>query len=64
VQQLKQVVTALSLMPVTAAVSIPFVAQFLGEDRVLRGNEVMEQAARDMLDELGRLEAALAPLRS
>lgn len=64
VQQLKQVVTALSLMPVTAAVSIPFVARFLGEDRVLRGNEVMEQAARDMLDELGRLEAALAPLRS
>ena len=64
VQQLKQVVTALSLLPVQASVNIPFVAQFLGDDRVVRGNDVMEQAARDMLDELGRLAAALAPLRA
>lgn len=64
VQQLKQVVTALSLLPVTASVNIPFVTQFLGEDQVIRGNEVMEQAARDMLDQLGRLAAAVEPLRS
>jgi NAD(P)H-dependent FMN reductase len=64
VQQLKQVVTALSLLPVTASVNIPFVTQFLTEDRVIEGNEVMQQAARDMLDELGRLSAALAPLRT
>jgi NAD(P)H-dependent FMN reductase len=64
VQQLKQVVTALSLLPVTASVNIPFVTQFLTEDQVIEGNEVMQQAARDMLDELGRLSAALAPLRN
>jgi NAD(P)H-dependent FMN reductase len=64
VQQLKQVVTALSLLPVTASVNIPFVTQFLTEDQVIEGNEVMQQAARDMLDELGRLSAALTPLRN
>jgi NAD(P)H-dependent FMN reductase len=64
VQQLKQVVTALSLMPVGPSVNIPFVTQFLGEDQVITGNEVMESAARDMLDELTRLSAALSPLRS
>jgi NAD(P)H-dependent FMN reductase len=63
VQQLKQVVTALSLFPVAASVNIPFVTQFLTEDQVIEGNEVMQQAAGDMLDELGRLSAALAPLR-
>jgi NAD(P)H-dependent FMN reductase len=64
VQQLKQVVTALSLVPVSASVNIPFVAQFLDDDQVVHANAVMEQAARDMLDELGRLSAALAPLRT
>ncbi len=64
VQQLKQVVTALSLMPVTASVNIPFVAQFLDDDRVIRGNDVMAQAAADMLDQLLVLGGALAPLRA
>jgi NAD(P)H-dependent FMN reductase len=64
VQQLKQVVTALQLMPVGPSVNIPFVTQFLGDDRVIRGNDVMAKAAADMLDELLKLEAALAPLRA
>lgn len=64
VQQLKQVVTALALVPVTASVNIPFVQQFLNDDRVIEGNDVMTQAAADMLDELLRLQAALAPLRA
>jgi NAD(P)H-dependent FMN reductase len=64
VQQLKQVVTALAMMPVTASVNIPFVQQFLDDDRVIQGNEVMTQAASDMLDELLKVDAALAPLRS
>jgi NAD(P)H-dependent FMN reductase len=64
VQQLKQVVTALSLLPVSASVNIPFVAQFLDDEQVVHGNAVMEQASRAMLDELGRLGAALAPLRT
>jgi NAD(P)H-dependent FMN reductase len=64
VQQLKQVVTALAMMPVTASVNIPFVQQFLTGDRVIEGNDVMIQAASDMLDELLKVGAALAPLRA
>jgi NAD(P)H-dependent FMN reductase len=63
VQQLKQVVTALRLMPTAASVNIPFVTQFLN-DGVIKGNDVMIQAASDMLDELLALQAALAPLRA
>src|SRR6478672_6151814 len=62
-QQLKQVVTALKLLPITEAVNIPFVAQFL-EDGAIVANDVMEQAAVAMLDELVRVEAALRPLRA
>ena len=63
VQQLKQVVTALAMMPTQASVNIPFVAQFLTEQRTIEGNEIMADAADLMLDELDRVQAALAPLR-
>lgn len=63
VQMAKQVVTALAMMPVPTAVSIPFVRQFLDEEGRLRANEVMETAATGMLDDLARLAAALRPLR-
>ena len=51
------------MMPLAEAVNIPFVAQFL-EDGAIDANEVMEQAAVAMLDELVRVEAALRPLRA
>jgi NAD(P)H-dependent FMN reductase len=63
VQQLKQVVTAVRMLPVYDSVNIPFHAQFLDSDGVLRPNEVMEKAADTMLDELVRTEAALRPVR-
>jgi NAD(P)H-dependent FMN reductase len=63
VQQLKQVVTTLRMLPVFESVNIPFHTQFIDEDDVVRANEIMEQAADAMLDELGRTEAALRPLR-
>ncbi len=63
-QQLKQVVTALKLTPVVEAVNIPFVQQFIDEEGVLRANEVMEQAAEEMLAELVRVEVALRPVRA
>jgi NAD(P)H-dependent FMN reductase len=62
VQMLKQVVTTLKMTPLPEAVSIPFVAQFLDDDRVVQANETMEQAARAVLDELARV--APAPLRA
>jgi NAD(P)H-dependent FMN reductase len=64
VQQLKQVVTTLRMFPVFESVNIPFHTQFLDSDGVLMPNDVMEQAADAMLNELARTQAALRPLRS
>jgi NAD(P)H-dependent FMN reductase len=63
VQQLKQVVTAVRMLPVYDSVNIPFHAQLLDSDRVLQATEVMDKAADTMLDELVRTEAALRPVR-
>jgi NAD(P)H-dependent FMN reductase len=63
VQQLKQVVTALRMLPLFEAVNIPFYRQFLDDEDQVQANEVMEQAAIAMLDELARTAAALRPLR-
>ena len=40
------------MLPVTEAVSIPFVAQFIDDEGELQANETMEKAADAMLDEL------------
>jgi NAD(P)H-dependent FMN reductase len=63
VQQLKQVVTTLRMVPVVESVNIPSFAQFLDDGRV-QANEVMETSADAMIDELARLEGALRPLRA
>jgi NAD(P)H-dependent FMN reductase len=63
-QALEPVVSVLGMHPISVAVNIPFVAQFLGEDKEIHANEVMDQAAGVMLDELLRIEGALAPLRA
>jgi NAD(P)H-dependent FMN reductase len=63
-QMARQIAIGVRLTPVFESVHIPFVAQFLDEDRVIQPNDVMRQAAPAMLDELVRLEAALRPLRS
>jgi NAD(P)H-dependent FMN reductase len=63
-QALKPVAIALALIPVVAAVNIPFVQQFLTDDGTIVGNEVMVDAAAAMLDELMTMHGALAPLRA
>ena len=63
VQMTKQVVVTLKMMPLFEAVSIPFVASMLDDEGRLRANAVMIEAADAMLDELVRVQAALAPLR-
>ena len=60
---LKQVITTLSMVPVFDAVNIPFIQQFLDEDRKLQPNDIMETAATTMLDELVRWTASLRTLR-
>jgi NAD(P)H-dependent FMN reductase len=61
---LKQIVTALRMVPVTDAVNIPFVQQFLDPDQGFVPNEATRTAATDMLNELARMTAALRPLRA
>jgi NAD(P)H-dependent FMN reductase len=63
-QALKPVVSVLRMTPVTEAVNIPFVRQFIDEDEVFQPNEVLEQAADAMLVELARVEGALRTLRA
>jgi NAD(P)H-dependent FMN reductase len=63
-QMVKQVVTTLRMTPTAEAVSIPFVAQLLDDEGLLRPDEGLVAAADAMLDELVRVEAALRPLRA
>jgi NAD(P)H-dependent FMN reductase len=63
-QMIKQVVTTLGMFPIFEAVSIPFVAEFVGEGGAIVPNQVMEKAAGAMLDELLRVSAAFAQLRA
>jgi NAD(P)H-dependent FMN reductase len=63
-QMLKQVLGALKMTPVYEAVNVPFVGQFIDDDEQFQPNEVLEQAADAMLDELVRVESALRALRA
>jgi NAD(P)H-dependent FMN reductase len=63
VQMLKQVVTTLKMVPIFDSVNIPFVQQFLDDEKRLQPNEIMEAAATAMLDELATWTAALHPIR-
>jgi NAD(P)H-dependent FMN reductase len=63
VQQLKQVVTTLRMVPVVDSVNIPFHATMI-KDGKFQPNDVVNQAADTMLDELLRLESALHALRT
>jgi NAD(P)H-dependent FMN reductase len=64
VQMLKQVVTTLKMVPIVEAVSIPFHPQFIDEDGLVQANDVMEQSATMLLDELALAESALRPRRA
>jgi NAD(P)H-dependent FMN reductase len=63
-QMIKQVATTLGMFPLFEAVSIPFVAEFVGEGGAIVPNAVMEKAATAMLDELLRVSAAFSQLRA
>ncbi|WP_369140306.1 NADPH-dependent FMN reductase [Modestobacter versicolor] len=60
---LKPVLTALRMVPVVEAATIPFFTQFLTEDGRFEPNEQLAAGGTAMLDELLRLTTALRPLR-
>lgn len=62
-QMLKQVLTALKMMPMLEAVNIPFVHSHLDEDSRLKPTEAMEASATAMLDELLRWTKSMRSLR-
>jgi NAD(P)H-dependent FMN reductase len=63
-QMIKQVVTTVKMMPLSEAVSIPFVHSMINEEDRLEPNDIMVAAAKAMLDELRRVTDALQPLRA
>jgi NAD(P)H-dependent FMN reductase len=63
VQNAKMVLTSMRTMPIPEAVSIPFVRNFLKDDRFV-GEETQAKSAAAMLDELHKWATALAPLRA
>ena len=63
-QMLKQVLTALKMMPMVEAVNIPFVHSHLDEDGRLKPTEAMEASATAMLDELLRWTESMRSLRA
>jgi NAD(P)H-dependent FMN reductase len=64
VQMTKQIVTALKMMPMVEAVSIPFFPQHMEESGTFAATEVHEKSAAEMLTELLRWAEALKPLRN
>jgi NAD(P)H-dependent FMN reductase len=61
---LKPVLTALRMVPVVEAATIPFFQQFLTEDGAFVPNAELAAGGKAMLDELLRLTTALRPLRA
>ena len=49
------------MTPLPEAVSIPFVQQFLDDDRTLQPNDVLLTSSKAMLDELVLVTKTLAP---
>ncbi len=63
VQLIKPVLVDLRMVPVADVVAIPMVQALIDEEDRFVADERLERAADAMLAEVGRLEAALRPLR-
>jgi len=62
-QMLKQVVTAVHMMPIVDSVNIPFFAKLIDENGVFKATEVIIKSAELMLRELERWSEALKTMR-
>jgi NAD(P)H-dependent FMN reductase len=62
-QMLKQVVTAVHMMPVVDQVNIPFFTKHMNEQGVFVPDETITKSAGQMLNELERWSNALKPMR-
>jgi NAD(P)H-dependent FMN reductase len=64
VQMEKQLVTALKMMPMFEGVTAPMVTKLFDEHKRFHTNELIDNSATAMLDELYRWAQALKPMRS
>jgi NAD(P)H-dependent FMN reductase len=64
VQQLKQVVVALNMVPVVEAVSVPFVGSMLHADGPLEPSQSMEHSLKSMLDAVTLWGSTLSVMRA
>ena len=62
-QMLKQVVTAMKMMPIVEAVNIPFFTKHIDDQNNFNADETVEKAAQGMLSELLRWTEALKLMR-
>ncbi len=62
-QMIKQVLTTLKIVPLTEAVAITFVAQFIDDEGQFQPSDSLAAQANTMFGELQRWTAALKPLR-
>ena len=60
---IKQVVTALKIVPVQEAVTVPFVAKFIDDEGRFEATPILDASATALLEELAKVTAALSPLR-
>lgn len=63
VQLEKQLVTTLKMMPMVEGVAIPMVATLLDENKKLKSNELIDNSAQTMLDELYKWADVLRLMR-
>jgi NAD(P)H-dependent FMN reductase len=62
-QMLKQVVTALSMMPLAESVSIPFFSKYITDEDEFVADEAVAKSAHGMLTELERWSEAMKAMR-
>ena len=63
VQQLKQVVTALKMMPIPEAVNIPMFFKYFDTEGKFNPDEMLGKSANNMFTELGKWSGALQGMR-
>ena len=63
VQMEKQLVTALKMMPMFEGVAVPTVTKHFDEQKRFVSDDLIDNSAKNMLDELHRWAVALKPMR-
>ena len=63
-QAIKQVVTAVKMVPVAEAVNVPFFTKYIDEQNKFTADEAIQRSAEGMLKELLKWTEALQPMRN